>query len=385
MDDRAADDLSARMRDRLEERRSTQALRSLSGNGPGSDFSSNDYLGLASGGELASAIARRLENVSNAGAGGSRLLTGNAELTEALEAQSAAFHRAEAGLFFSSGYAANSGLISTIAAREDTIFYDELVHASIHEGMRLSPAKRIAFAHNSAESLRSLAAEAGGQVFVVCESLYSMDGDLAPLAELASLCNERGWHLIADEAHAGGLAGSRGEGLVAALGLEEQVFARVITYGKAFGAAGGMVLGSSRLRQYLINFCRAFIYSTGPMPAQVIAVQEAYRLVESATPERQRIRELRRRLLAGLPRRFYTMNYVVEKEIESPSAIVPLHWPGNEQVVFLSRELATKGFDLRPIRYPSVAKDSERLRCCLHAFNTPEQVDSLLYALDSFR
>lgn len=375
------------MRARLEERRQAKALRDVLPPTGLVDYSSNDYLGLASGGELAARVAERLQGLSvaglvragagsaaypqaQAGAGASRLLGGNYPLLEELEAHAAAFHGSEAALFFSTGYAAQSGLISTVAARGDIILYDSLVHASAHEGMRLSPAARYPFAHNDPAALLAAAENAGplapgAQVFVLVESIYSMDGDLAPLAELAAVCQARGWNLIVDEAHAGGLAGPHGEGLVYALGLQDRVFARVITYGKAFGAAGGMVLGSALLRQYLINYCRAFIYSTGPLVSQVVTVQEAYALVATADAARTRLRALRRAFVDGLDPCWHLPSGPPERD--SPSAIVPIYCPGNEQVLALSTQLAAAGYDLKAVRAPTVAAGSERLRCCLHA------------------
>jgi 8-amino-7-oxononanoate synthase len=374
--------LDERMQARLDERAGQSALRRLRELPAGAvDFSSNDYLGLATGRELAHRLATQLAGLERAGSGASRLLGGNTLQTEALEQRAAQFHGAEAGLFFPSGFAAQSGLISTLAARGDTLLYDERVHASAHEGMRLSPAHRRAFRHNDIEHLEHQGLQSSGAVFVLAESIYSMDGDLAPLEELADCCARRGWHLILDEAHAGGLAGANGEGLACQLGLEGAVFARIITYGKAFGVAGGMVLGSATLRQYLINYCRAFIYSTGPLAAQVMAVQEAYELVAASSDARARLRALRGQLIRGLPASF--CDAAGDAQADSPSAVVPLHFPGNQAVVELSEFLLQQGLALLPVRAPAVPEGSERLRCCLHAFNTPLQVDMLLEALRS--
>ena len=380
------DGLSARMQASLREREQGDALRGLSGLGQGVDFSSNDYLGLAYGGHLARSIAHRLgaaldSGDHQAGAGGSRLLTGNYPLVEELEEQIAQFHGAEAALFFSSGYAANTGLISTVAGRGDTILYDRLVHASTHEGMRLSAAKRIAFTHNDMDSLAGLAEQTTGQVFVLCESFYSMDGDQAPLVQMAELCARHSWHLIVDEAHAGGVAGDHGQGLVSALGIEELVFSRIITYGKAFGASGGAVLGSSLLRNFLINYCRAFIYSTGPIPAQVVAVQEAYRLVREAHSARSQISLLRTLLLEALPENFRAGFGSEDTDGLNRSAVIPIPCSGNEAVVNLSHQLAAKGYNVRAIRSPSVPHGAERLRCCLHAYNTAAEVHGLAEVL----
>ena len=214
----------------------------------------------------------------NTGSGGSRLLAGNYPLIEKLEKSIASFHDAEAGLIFNSGYDANIGLLSCIALKEDTILYDQLIHASLRDGIRLGYAQSFSFEHNNPASLELRLKQAAGTVYVVTESLFSMDGDLAPLQEMAALCEQYNAKLIVDEAHATGIVGEHGEGLVQHLQLQSKCFARIHTFGKALGVHGAIVLGSSFLRSYLINFSRPFIYTTALPPCTVQHIAEAYKL-----------------------------------------------------------------------------------------------------------
>ncbi len=248
------------LRQKLAERANSGNLRQLSLNSAPVDFYSNDYLGIATLGLQHDATGTSGVKVKS-GSTGARLLSGNSAEAEALEKTIAAFHRAESALLFNSGYDANTGLIASITGRHTTILYDELCHASILDGIRLSQSsKRYKFRHNNIEDLASkLKKFQSGTIIVIVESVYSMDGDTAPLREAALLCEAYNAQLIVDEAHATGVFGARGEGLVSALGLEDRVFARVHTFGKALGCHGAAVVGSDLLKQYLINFARSFI------------------------------------------------------------------------------------------------------------------------------
>ncbi|MBL4654010.1 MAG: aminotransferase class I/II-fold pyridoxal phosphate-dependent enzyme, partial [Flavobacteriales bacterium] len=242
--------------DKLENRKGENALRSLKTVNGLIDFSSNDYLGFARD------FAVLNHSVGVGGSTGSRLLTGNSIEAEELEAFIAEYHNAEAGLLYNSGYDANIGLLSCVPQRGDTVIYDELSHASIIDGIRLSRAESFKFKHNNLEHLETRLKSAKGNVFVVVESVYSMDGDFSPLQELINLKQKFDFNLIVDEAHATGLFGKKGEGRCVELGIQNEVFARVHTYGKALGCHGAIVLGSETLRSYLINFSRSFIYTT---------------------------------------------------------------------------------------------------------------------------
>ena len=271
---------------RLADRKLSQTYRSLKPESGLIDFCSNDYLGFARSAELKDKVDQYLNSNPDYlnGATGSRLLSGNTVFCEELESEIAEFHHAEAGLIFNSGYDANLGLFSSLPQRGDTIITDELIHACIIDGARLSHANRFTFKHNDLESLEQKLKHATGNIYVAIESIYSMDGDIAPLQETIALTSSYGAHLIVDEAHAVGLFG---KGLVAELGLEKQVFARIVTFGKALGAHGAIVLGSDVLRQYLINFARSFIYTTAPAFHQLLTVKMAYQLLSVATQQQQ--------------------------------------------------------------------------------------------------
>ena len=233
------------LRRRLDERAARDALRRLRLPDGKTDFCSNDYLGVVTNGLLEDGDGREAH-----GSGGSRLLAGNYALIEETEKMIAGFHSAPAGLIYNSGYDANVGLLSCVPGRGDIILYDALSHASIRDGVRLSFAQAHGFAHNDCNDLeRRLAAGGDGTKFVVTESVFSMDGDLPPLEDMAALCGRYGAHLIVDEAHATGVIGAAGEGLVQQKGLEGACFARIHTFGKAMGCHGAVVLGSDRLRE----------------------------------------------------------------------------------------------------------------------------------------
>lgn len=213
---------------------------------------------------------------------GSRLLSGNTAFAEELEKYIAQYHHAEAALLFNSGYNANLGLFSALGRKGDTILYDELIHASVHDGMRLSKAECKPFAHNNTVQLKQLLKETTAPVFVAVKSVYSMDGDFAPLKEIGALCKKYNASLIVDEAHATGIFGEKGKGLVTELGLENEVFARLITYGKAMGCHGAAVVGSTLLKNYLTNFARSFIYTTAAPLTNLYAIKSAYDLLQQS-------------------------------------------------------------------------------------------------------
>ncbi|HXB09864.1 MAG TPA: 8-amino-7-oxononanoate synthase, partial [Puia sp.] len=327
------------------------------------DLCSNDYLGVVRNGLL----ERGGEGVLAHGSGGSRLLAGNYALIEEVERQLAAFHAAPAGLVYNSGYDANLGLLSCVPQRGDMVLYDALSHASIRDGMRLSFAQAYSFAHNDCEDLekRLAARSAAGDCFVVTESVFSMDGDMAPLKEMAALCRRFGAQLIVDEAHATGIVGESGEGLVQVLGLAEDCFARVHTFGKAVGCHGAVVLGSGTLRDYLINFSRSFIYTTALPPAGAGAIAAAYTLLPGLNAERAQLRQLIDQW------RTADIGYA---RVDSRTAIQVVIVPGNDAVRAVAERLQAAGLDVRPILYPTVPKGSERLRIVLHSFNTAEEV-----------
>jgi 8-amino-7-oxononanoate synthase len=353
----------------LEKRRSENAFRSLSDKKELIDLSSNDYLGFARSAELAETISRFDADHKSAfnGSTGSRLLSGNIAFAEELEQHIASYHKAPAALIFNSGYDANVGLFSCIARKGDMVIYDELIHASVHDGIRLNHADAFKFRHNDLTHLEERLKAGTGNLFVAVESVYSMDGDLAPLEEIAVLCEKYNANLIVDEAHATGVIGAGGRGQVSKLGIEEKVFARVHTFGKALGVHGAAVTGNSTLRDYLINFSRAFIYTTALPFHSLAAIKCAYdHLEKHGDAEAAKLQELIRlfkQKLGGSA-----------GSIESPSPVQCVVVPGNGEVKMASKALQEAGFDVRPILSPTVPKGAERLRICLHSFNTADEV-----------
>src|SRR5258706_5683391 len=276
---------------KLNERKEQNSFRQLRLPDPGMiDFCSNDYLGIVKNGLLGT--YHYSERGHTYGSTGLRLLTGNFKLIEDTEKFIASFQSSEAALIFNSGYDANVGLLSSVPQRGDAILYDYLSHASIRDGIRLSFARSFSFQHNDLNDLENKLKRLTGNIFVVTESVFSMDGDICPLKELVVLCEKYNAHLIIDEAHATGVIGKKGEGLVQMLALESNCFARVHTFGKACGAHGAVVLGSNDLRDYLINFARSFVFSTS-LPEQAIAhIKDSYELFPEMRKEREKLRKL---------------------------------------------------------------------------------------------
>ncbi|MBS1916081.1 MAG: pyridoxal phosphate-dependent aminotransferase family protein [Bacteroidetes bacterium] len=354
---------------KINERKAQNAFRQLRLPEGKIDFCSNDYLGLVKN----DLISRRSADVGRRlGSTGSRLLSGNYLLIEETEKQIADFHEAEAGLIFNSGYDANVGLLSCVPQRGDTILYDYLSHASIRDGIRLSFATSFSFAHNDVADLEKKLTAAKGNIFVVTESVFSMDGDIAPLHEIIMLCEKYHAQLIIDEAHATGVVGEKGAGLVQYLGLQKKCFARVHTFGKAVGCHGAIVLGSENLKNYLINFSRAFIYTTALPEASVTAVQHAYNIFPELIVERNHLQEL----IAQ-----FQQSAIRFEKLVSTMPIQVVIIPGNEEVKKVAVQLQEDNFDVRPIVYPTVPKGSERLRIVLHSFNTVNEVDGLIERL----
>jgi 8-amino-7-oxononanoate synthase len=321
----------------------------------GHDFASNDYLGLSGSGELRAAVAAALDRGVAIGAGGSRLLRGNDPEHEALEAEAAAFFGSESTLFFSSGFAANSAIFSTLPAGRDLIVHDALIHASAHEGMRLSRAATVAAAHNDvgafADAIARWRAEGNkGRAWIAVESLYSMDGDIAPLAELAALADREDAFLVIDEAHATGVFGSGGQGLGEGLDGRENVVT-LRTCGKALGCEGALVCCPRVLADTLVNKARGFIFSTAPSPLAAAAVRASLALIRSQ-PER---RDQLARLVA----------FAGERLPASGSHILPLIIGDDARTMEIAAALQQHGFDVRGIRPPTVPTGTSRLRISL--------------------
>ncbi len=365
---------------KLQQRQAEGSLRRLSVAGAGMiDFCSNDYLGLSQNRQLHEQIQERyaqLYSVSN-GATGSRLISGNSLFYNELEQWLATFFQSEKALIFNSGYAANTAILSAVPQRGDTILYDEYIHASLKEGARLSFASRFAFRHNDLEDLEKKLQKAIGDVFVVAESVYSMDGDFAPLQDTISICEKYGAHLIWDEAHSTGVWGKDGNGIACESGLQDRIFACVYTFGKAPGVHGACIAGSQTLVDFLINFARPFIYTTALPLHSLVSIEQSFAF-QKRHPELQeslqtRIRYFRHQLdeYPELKRRF----------INSQSPIQAIKIGGNQRTREVAKLLQQNGFDVRPILAPTVKEGEERLRICLHSYNTDNEMTSLLKEL----
>jgi 8-amino-7-oxononanoate synthase len=361
---------------KLDERKAAGTYRLLKPENQLIDFCSNDYLGFARSDFLKEATDEELKRLqfNRNGSTGSRLISGNLLYTETLEQEIAAFHGAEAGLIFNSGYDANLGLFS-IPQRLDTIITDELIHASIIDGARLSFANKYNFKHNDLNSLEDKLKQTKGNCYVAIESVYSMDGDTSPVVEILQLTEKYNAHLIADEAHAIGIYK---KGLISELGLTDRVFARLVTFGKGLGCHGAVVLGSCTLREYLINFARSFIYTTAAPVHQIVSVKMAYQLLEASDGQ---IDSLRQKIALF-------KNGIVESDtyplLKSDSPIQCVVLKSNEGAKNAALYLQKQGFDVRAILSPTVSQGTERIRICLHIFNSDEEINRLTEAINNF-
>lgn len=338
-------------------------LRTLTLPNQHTDFLSNDYLGLA---------AVEHQNTFATGATGSRLLSGNSALAQNTEAAIARFHHAEAALVFNSGYDANLGFFSSVADKNALYVYDSHIHASIVDGMRLSFAKKVKFAHNNLEDLEKKLRLPISNKIVVTESVFSMDGDLAPLAEIVDLCKHYQALLVVDEAHATGIFGPNGEGLCVAMNLHKDVFARIFTFGKALGCHGAAVAGSNTLVRFLINYARSFVYTTALPPAAFAAIQQAYLQLPLAN---------RKQLFENI----YHFNKLAINTLNSTANNSPIQYigvAGNSKAKELENKLQENGIKAKAILSPTVAAGSERIRICLHSFNTQQEITHLFDTLE---
>jgi 8-amino-7-oxononanoate synthase len=336
------------------------------------DFSSNDYLGLSRCEELYNLIQEKVQNLPHHnGATGSRLLTGNSAYTEQVEATLANVFKAEAALLFNSGYAANQGVISCIALKGDTIIYDELAHACMRDGARLSLANRYPFRHNDLQDLEDKLKKATGNIFIAVESIYSMDGDTCPLEELITLADTYSATIILDEAHSTGILGERGNGLATTLGLEKKIPIRIYTFGKAMGVHGACVVGTRALINYLVNFSRTFIFTTAMPIHGIAAIDCSFNYLTENIQLQQMLQEKINHFLNVSAK-------INSGKLKSKSQIQGIIIPGNEKIKEAANALQLHGFDVRPIVSPTVGKGTERLRICLHTYNSEEEMSQLV-------
>lgn len=370
---------------KLATRQEQNALRKLPLANQLIDFASNDYLGFAKSEAIFTATHHHLvtNNSMINGATGSRLLSGNHTLYPATEAFIANFHQSPSALLFNSGYDANVGFFSAVPQKGDFILFDELCHASIRDGIQLSNAKAYKFKHNDFEDLERLILKFQASenqhsttIYVVTESVFSMDGDCPNIEELVTVSEKYNCYLVVDEAHALGVFGEKGEGLIQFLGLQEHFFARIVTFGKGLGCHGAVVLGSKELSSYLVNFARSFIYTTGLSPHSVATIGIAYQALNTKAAA---IGELKERInfFNQEKNRFSLKPLFVRSKSAIQSAIIP----GNANVKRIAQQLQEKGFDVKPILSPTVPAGQERLRFCLHSYNTEIQISEVLHCL----
>ena len=363
----------------METRVSQEAFRTLSRQQSQVDFSSNDYLGFAKSEALFDRVHQHLvsKKLKLNGATGSRLLSGNHDLYPQTEKFLCDFYHSEAALIFNSGYDANVGFFASVPQKGDYILYDEYIHASIRDGIRMCLAKSHKFKHNDLQELDILVKRLPKDttIYVVTESVFSMDGDSPNLLMLSKYCDENKLFLVVDEAHAVGVFGN---GLCVATGILDQTFARIVTFGKAFGSHGAAILGSNELKEYLVNFARSFIYTTGLPPHAIATINEAHHLLQESE------------VAAVLGKRIDYFLQTKEKLsldtlfVPSCSAVQCAVIPGNIKVKNIATELQDKGFEVKPILSPTVPEGQERLRFCLHSYNSELEISEVLQLLATF-
>jgi len=388
--------LPNKLQSKLKIRKANNALRKLNTQNNLTDFSSNDYLGFSKFQVIFDNTHQYLidNNLTQNGSTGSRLLSGNHELYNTVETMLCEFHNSEAALIFNSGYDANVGFFSSVPQRGDIILYDEYIHASIRDGIKISNAKAYKFKHNDLDNLDkmlkrtstdSVPVKHDEEVYIVTESVFSMDGDTPDLVLISEICKNHNAHLIIDEAHALGVFGENGLGLIQGLGIENAVFARLFTFGKGLGCHGAAILGSNILKQYLVNFARSFIYTTALPPHSLATIKKAYeQLVISNKSEKSHfaIQQLNENILF-FKSKIEDLN-LQHYFIKSESAIHCCIISGNKKVKSIANQFKDKGFDVKSILSPTVPKGRERLRFCLHSYNSETEISKVLELLATF-
>ncbi len=356
--------------DALSRRRRLRALSPRRG----LDFSSNDYLGLAESDVLKDAANAALARGVPLGSGGSRLLRGNHPEHEVLEQEAARYFGSESALFFGGGFAANTALFATLPQRGDLIVHDELIHASVHDGMTMSRAEYRPFAHNDADAAADTIAAwrrggGTGRAWIAVESLYSMDGDLAPLAALADVAQRHDAMLVIDEAHATGVLGAEGRGLSAALEGRHNIIA-LHTCGKALGVSGALITLPKVLRDYMVNRARPFIYATAPSPLIAATVRAALKIVTGEP--------LRRERLAGHVAHASSLLRQHCEMTPTGTHIMPVIVKRDERALQIAEALQDAGFDVRAVRPPTVPEGTARLRISLTLNVTQDDITNLI-------
>jgi len=368
-----------KQREKLKERERDNAFRSLQVLPKGVDFSSNDYLGFASSKEIFTKTHKFLveRNVIKNGATGSRLISGNYSLYNEVENFLTEIHNSETALLFNSGYDANVGFFSSFPQKGDVVLYDEFIHASIRDGLALNTAKNYKFKHSDLSHLEELLVKFSGQgnsVFVVTESVFSMDGDSPNFPELIHLINKHKALLIVDEAHALGVLGDDYLGLVS----PQQVFAKIVTFGKGLGSHGAAILCSELVKDYLVNFSRSFIYTTGLPPHSLANIKIAYQELTLSKEPQKLLRNIS--VFKSEVERLSLTHLFLESDYAIQSCLIS----GNKKVSGISDKLQNHNFWVKPIKSPTVPQGKERIRFCLHSFNSHQEITEVLTLLSTF-
>jgi len=357
----------------LEKRKEEGVLRVLQPKSEGIDFYSNDYLGLARNKELQNLLLKKI--IKNpqllSGSTGSRLISGNSLTAIETENFIAKEHNYSSALLFSSGYNANLALFSTLPTRDDTIIVDEKIHRSVHDACKMSYAKKLKFKHNNLEDLEQILKRQNGNCYVAIESIYSMDGDFAPIQEIAEITEKYNAYLIVDEAHAIGVFGY---GLVEKYQLQDKILATVVTFGKALGAHGAAILTNDIMKSYLINFASSFIYTTSAQDIQWMSIKTGYEFLKIKN-------ELSIKLQENI-KIFHQQNLKTPSSENSPIQAIII--PDNHQLRTLKQTLLDKGYLTYAVFSPTVKQGTERLRICLHSFNTEEEIIGLTKIIKNF-
>ncbi len=343
------------------------------------NLSSNDYLGLSTDPRLKQALMEAVARTESTGSTGSRLLSGNSLEWEELESEFADFAGTEAALYFGSGYAANVGLLSSLLRPEDTVFSDALNHASLIDGIRLSRAAKVIYPHGDLRFLESALRECAtgpGARAIVTETVFSMEGDVAPVGDLLDLARRYRAELVIDEAHATGACGPDGRGIAAEMGVEREALAVVHTCGKALASAGAFVCGRRTLRNYLINRARTFIFSTAMPPYLAGQIRSAISLAREAENKRAHLRRIASALREGLAAAGLNIG-------TSSTHIVPILLGSNEMALHVASELQRSGFAARAVRPPTVPPGTARIRISLTSRITLDDIRRLVAATDA--
>lgn len=375
-----------KLQQKLDVRMANNALRQLSNQPHLIDFSSNDYLGFSKSETIFRNTHQYLvdNNMQQNGSTGSRLLSGNHKVYCDVETMLCEFHNSEAAIVFNSGYDANIGFFSAVPQRGDIILYDEFIHASIRDGIIMSNAKAYKFKHNNPEdlhtklSLHKQTKSSESDIYIVTESVFSMDGDTPDLLVMSEICKNHNAHFIVDEAHALGVFGQNGLGLIQDLKLGNDIFARLITFGKGLGCHGSAILGSTVLKQYLVNFARSFIYTTALPPHSLATINSAYTELKR-TDEIEKLNQNIHFFRSEIEKLMLQQSFV-----KSDSAIHCCIIPGNDTVKAIAKKLQKQGFDVKPILSPTVSEGEERLRFCLHSYNSETEMSKVLELLATF-